>query len=81
MNKVFIAARKHNTKRNKTGFILYACDSPPLNRRVKKNVFLRLCFIKNIKQNMRENMYSIGFTKPALQFCAPDKQTPISNFC
>ena len=33
---VFVAARKHNTKRNKTGFILYACDTPPLNSRVKK---------------------------------------------
>ena len=36
LNKVFVAARKHNTKRNKTGFILYACDSPPLNSRVEK---------------------------------------------
>ena len=36
LNKVFVAARKHNTKRNTTGFILYACDSSPLNSRVKK---------------------------------------------
>ena len=25
LNKVFVVARKHNTKRNKTGYILYAC--------------------------------------------------------
>ena len=25
LNKVYVAARKHNTKRNKTGFILNAC--------------------------------------------------------
>ena len=31
LNKVFVAAGKHNTKINKTGFILYACVSPPLN--------------------------------------------------
>ena len=36
LNKVFVAARNHNTKRNKTGFILYAYDSPPLNILVKK---------------------------------------------
>ena len=35
LNEVFVAARKHNTKRNKTSFILHACDSPPLNNRVK----------------------------------------------
>ena len=35
LNKVFVAARKHKTKRNKTGFILYSCDSFPLNSRVK----------------------------------------------
>ena len=40
LNKVFIAARKHNTKRNKTGFILYACDAPPLNSRVKNKTSL-----------------------------------------
>ena len=28
--KVFDAARKHKTKRNKTGFILYACGLPHL---------------------------------------------------
>ena len=40
LNKVFVAARKHNTERNKTGFILYACDSHPLNSRVKnKTIF------------------------------------------
>ena len=36
LNKDFIAAGKQYTKRVKTGFILYACDSPPLNSRVKK---------------------------------------------
>ena len=29
LNKVFVAARKHKKKRNKNGFILYPCDSPP----------------------------------------------------
>ena len=36
LNKVFVAARKHNTKRNKTGFIMCVCESPPLNSLVKK---------------------------------------------
>ena len=50
-------------KRNKTGFILYAPDFPPLNSRVKIkqvfNFFSTLGFmasIKNIKQNIRENI-------------------------
>ena len=35
-NNVSVAANKPNAKRNKTGFILYAQDSPPPNSRVKK---------------------------------------------
>ena len=34
LNNFFVAASKK--KRNKTGFILYASDSPPLNSRPKK---------------------------------------------
>ena len=26
--------------------------------------------IKNIKQNIQENVYSVGYTKQALTFCA-----------
>ena len=39
------------------------------------NFFSTLCFIasiKNIEQNKRENIYSFGFTKPALKFCVPN---------
>ena len=35
LNIVFVAASKPKRKRNKTGFILYALDSPPLNSCVK----------------------------------------------
>ena len=67
LNKVFVAARKHN--RQKNCFILYASDWTPLNSRVKikKNVlnfFSTLCFIasiKNIKQNIRENVIQCWF--------------------
>ena len=41
-NNVFVAASKHNNKRNKTGFILFASGSPPLNSRVKNN---ETCFV------------------------------------
>ena len=41
---VFVAARKHNTKRNKTGFILYACDTPDLNSRVKNKTSFEFLF-------------------------------------
>ena len=63
LNIVFVAASKPNTKRSKTGFILYSPDSPPLNSRVKNkqvfNFFSMLGFIapiKNIKLNIRENI-------------------------
>ena len=39
------------------------------------NFFFTLCFIasiKNIKQNMRENIVQYCTTKPALKFCAPN---------
>ena len=65
LNNVFIAD-KTNTKRNKSGFILYALefefDSPPLNSLVKnktRNFFPMLgliASIKNIKQNIQENI-------------------------
>ena len=42
LNKVFVAARKHKTKRNKKKvFILHTCDSPPLNSREENYSFLR----------------------------------------
>ena len=41
---VFVAANKLNTKRNKTGFILYAPDSPPLNNRVKNKTCFEFLF-------------------------------------
>ena len=78
LNKVFVAARKQNTKRNKIGFILYACDTPPLNSNVKKKScisFLRYVLLRQSKTINKVNekiLYSIGFTKPALKFCAPN---------
>ena len=35
LNKVFVAVSKPKAKGNKTGFILYASDLPPLNSRAK----------------------------------------------
>ena len=73
LNKVFVAARKHNTKRNKTGFIMCVCESPPLNSLVKKNRrYVLLRQFKNIKQNIRKKNCSVGFMKPALKYCAPN---------
>ena len=45
LNNFVVAASKLNTKRNKTGFILYAPDSPLLNSRVE-----------HIKKNIRGNI-------------------------
>ena len=52
-----------NLQRNKTGFILYALNSPPLNSRVKNKTSFEFLFyymfpsaIKNIKQNIGENI-------------------------
>ena len=61
MNKVFVAATKHNIKRNKT-------SPKQLRKKIKQflNFFSTLCFIssiKNIKQNKRENIYSVCFKK------------------
>ena len=40
---VFVAASKPTAQRNKTGFILYALNSPPLDSRVKnKTSFISL---------------------------------------
>ena len=36
LNKVFIAPSKPKAKRNKTGYILYDSNTPPLNSRAKK---------------------------------------------
>ena len=46
LNKVFVAARKHNTKRNKSGFILYTCDSLHLKSRVKNKTGFEFLFYK-----------------------------------
>ena len=35
LTKVFVAASKPKAKRNKSGFILYASELPPLNSRAK----------------------------------------------
>ena len=74
--KVFVAATKPNSKRNKAGFISYSPDYPPLNNRVKieqvLNFFSKfglMPLIKNFKLNKREILYSVGFTKPALNIC------------
>ena len=44
LNKVFIAASKPNAKRNKTGFIFYASDSPPLTSRAKNKTSFKFLF-------------------------------------
>ena len=74
----FIAACKHTASRNKTGFILYALHSPPLNSRVKNktslNFYSTICVItlENIKQNIVEicnltaKIFNVDFVKPIL---------------
>ena len=42
--KVFIAASKPKAKKNKTGFILYASDSLPLNSRPKNKTSFQFRF-------------------------------------
>ena len=69
LNKVFVAARKHNTKRNKTGFIVKACDTPPLNSHVKNKTIFEFLFYgmfycvnqKHFRQNIRENIVQCWF--------------------
>ena len=43
-NKVFGAASKPRAKSNKTGFILYASNSPPLNSRAKNKISFEFLF-------------------------------------
>ena len=87
LNKVFVAARKQNTKRNKIGFILYACDTPPLNSNVKKKVlhfFSTLCFIasiKNNKQNKRENIVQYWFYETSIKILCAQLTNPHPQFC
>ena len=79
-NEVFVAARKLTTKRNKTGFILYSCDSPLLNSRVKNKTSLEFLFYimflllqsKTLNKIYEKILYSVGFTLAALEFCAPN---------
>ena len=77
LNKVIVDAKIHNTKRNKTGIILYACDSPPLNSRVKNETsFEFLFYVVLLRQSVplskiyEKILYSVSFTKPELKFCA-----------
>ena len=60
-------------KEKKNGVILYALNSPVLNSHVNnKTSFVFLFYyksIKNIKQNIGELLYRVGFTKPALKSC------------
>ena len=44
LNKIFVAADKPKAKRNKTGFILDAFNSPPLNSRAKNKTIVRFLF-------------------------------------
>ena len=44
LNNVFVAGNKLNTKRNKTSFIFYAPDFPPLNSRVKNGTSFKFLF-------------------------------------
>ena len=44
LGNVFFAANKLKAKRNKTGFILCAPDSPPLNSRVKNKISIEFLF-------------------------------------
>ena len=82
LNKVFAAARKLNTKRNKTGFILYACDSPPLDSRIMFYVlgYVLLRQSKTLNKIYEKILCSVGFRKLALKFCAPNQQTPTPTF-
>ena len=60
-------------KRNKTGFILFALNSPLVDSCGKSKVLFYYKYdrpIKNIKQNIGENIVGrVGFTKSALKLC------------
>ena len=87
-NNVFVAANEHNTKKKKTGFILYSPDFPPLNSRVKYkqvfNLFSMLCLIasiKNIKQNIRENIVQCWFYETIIKILRLIRNTQLKFQC
>ena len=72
--KFFVAATKPNSKRNKTGFILYSPDYPPLNSRVKIKQVFNFFFmlglipsIKRFKQNRQENIVQCWFYETSIK--------------
>ena len=77
MNKVFVTASKTKWEENKTDLVFYKLPTPlPLQSSKKTSVKFLFYFRfdsvnKNFKQNIRKKivLYSVGFTKPALNFC------------
>ena len=64
MYNLFVAASKTKAARNETGLIMYA--HPPINNRIKHKTsfeflffFWLIALIKNIKQNIGENIVSL----------------------
>ena len=71
--KFLLPPEKHNTRRNKIGFILNACDYPPLNSRVKNKTSFEFlfyvvfyCVNQNIKQNIGENIKQCWFYETSI---------------
>ena len=82
-----VVNNKPDMKRNKTGYIIYSSDSSPLNSRIKNKQVLNLfpmlgliVSIKNIEQNIQENIVQrVFFMKSAFNF-APNHQNPTPTF-
>ena len=72
LNKVFVAVRKHNTKKNIFLFCTLATHLPTLNSRVKKalNSFLSYVLLRQLKtlNKIYEKIYcSVSFTKTSIK--------------
>ena len=65
LNNVFVTASKLSTKRNKTGFILYAPDTSPLKFFFDFLFYVKFdSVIKTVNKKYYKIIYSVGFTKP-----------------
>ena len=77
LNKVFVDARKHNTKKKKKWlyFVHLQLTSPKQTRKKVFILFFTLCFIasiKNIKQNTRENIVECWFYETCIKILRPN---------
>ena len=77
MCNIFVVAKKLTTLRNKTGFILYTLNSPPLKSRVKKSVkFLGSIAPIKTRQNIGENIVQCWFYETSIKFLRLISKTP-----